>query len=193
MQKAAVQEIVSSYLSRHPEETERLRVFTDYLTSNDELFSRKNFNGHITTSGIVLDPTGEKVLLIFHNFLRSHLQPGGHFEGDSSLSASAAREVLEETGVVVEPHSFSDGDHPWDIDTHWMPPNDNKGEDGHWHFDFRYLFTSGHGHKFALQEEEVAGCGWHGLRTPQVTMCFDGFCLTKLLKIPPEPVSPGVR
>jgi len=193
MQKSTVLEIVSSYLARHPEEVERLRVFTDYLASNDELFSRKNFNGHITTSAIVLDPKGEKVLLIFHNFLQCHLQPGGHFEGDDSLAASAAREVLEETGVAVDLHLLADGDHPVDIDAHWMPANAKKQEDGHWHFDFRYLFTSAHGHAFSLQEEEVAGCGWHQLDSEQATACFGDLCHPKLVRTPLGPVSADVR
>lgn len=180
MNKASVLEIVSAYLTRHPGEVERLRDFTDYLSTNDELFNRRNFNGHITTSAIVFDPERTKILLIVHKTLGRFLQPGGHFEGDDSLAASAAREVLEETGVTVDPHPLGDGDHPVDIDAHWMPANAKKQEDGHWHFDFRYLFTSGHCHEFSLQEEEVSGCAWHPLDSEEAKSCFGGFCWEKL-------------
>ncbi len=180
MQKSQVLDLVSAYLARHPEEAERLRDFTNYLAVNDELFSRKNFNGHITTSAIVFDPTGTKVLLIVHKTLERYLQPGGHFEGDATLAASAAREVLEETGVAVEPHPLSNGDHPVDIDAHRMPANAKKQEDAHWHFDFRYLFTSTHAHDFSLQEEEVTGCGWYGLDTEEALSCFGPHCRPKL-------------
>ncbi len=130
MQKSQILEIVAAYLSRHPGEVERLRVFTDYLTVNEELFSRKNFNGHITTSAIVFNAERDNLLLIVHKTLGRVLQPGGHFEGDDSLAARAAREVLEETGVTVEPHPAASGDHPVDIDAHWMPANPKKQEDG---------------------------------------------------------------
>jgi 8-oxo-dGTP pyrophosphatase MutT (NUDIX family) len=181
MLKSQVVEIVDAYLSRHPEERARLRDFTDYLKTNDELFSRKNFNGHITTSAVVFDPTNTKVLLIVHKTLERFLQPGGHFEGDESLAASAAREVLEETGVTVELHPLSREDHPIDIDAHWMPANLKKQEDGHFHFDFRYLFTSAHQHDFELQVEEITGCGWYDLTSEEVQSCFGKWCLPKLV------------
>ncbi len=180
MQKSQVLEIVAAYLARHPGETGRLRDFTDYLATNDDLFSRKNFNGHITTSAIVFDPAHTKILLIVHKTLNRFLQPGGHFEGDDSLAASAAREVLEETGVTVDPHPLGNGDHPVDIDAHWMPANAKKGEEAHWHFDFRYLYTSMHEHEFSLQEEEVTGCGWHPLDSEEAQSCFGPYCWPKL-------------
>ncbi len=183
MQKSQVVQLVDAYLTRHPAERERLRDFTDYLETNDEVFSRKNFNGHITTSAIVFDPTHTKILLIVHKTLGRFLQPGGHFEGDESLVASAAREVLEETGVTVELHPLSNSDHPIDIDAHWMPANLKKQEDAHFHFDFRYLFTSSHAHEFALQAEEVTGCDWYDLNSEEAQSCFGPQCLPKLAEI----------
>lgn len=180
MQKSHVLDLVSAYLARHPEEIERLAPFTSYLETNDALFDRRNFNGHLTTSAIVLDPTGTRILLIFHKFLQLHLQPGGHFEGDESLIASAAREALEETGVSVHFHPLSNGDHPIDIDAHRIPANPNKGEDAHWHFDFRYLFTADV-NDFTLQQEEVTACDWFDLTAPEVGNCFAPHCLPKLL------------
>jgi 8-oxo-dGTP pyrophosphatase MutT (NUDIX family) len=179
MQKSHVTHLVSSYLERHPAESERLTPFTSYLDSNDALFDRKNFNGHITTSAIIFDPSGSRVLLIHHKFLTQYLQPGGHFEGDASLIASAAREALEETGVPVLPHPSANGDHPVDIDAHRIPANPAKDEDGHWHFDFRYLFTADL-QDFTLQQEEVTDCAWFALDSPEVKNCFQPHCLPKL-------------
>lgn len=183
MQKSTIQSIVSTYLSRYPAERERLRDFTAYLDENDALFDRKNFNGHITTSAIVFDPSGENILLIIHKTLNRFLQPGGHFEGDVSLAASAAREALEETGVSVELHPLSNDDHPIDIDAHWMPANPRKQEAGHWHFDFRYLFTSSHSHDFIIQEEEVDGCSWYSLDSIEAQSCFGNDCWDKLRQL----------
>jgi 8-oxo-dGTP pyrophosphatase MutT (NUDIX family) len=181
MQKSQIVEIVHAYLQRHPSESGRLKDFTDYLTTNDELFSRKNFHGHITTSAIIVDPSHTKVLLIAHKFLNRFLQPGGHFEGDASLALSAAREALEETGVSVQLHPLAlADDHPIDIDSHRVPANPKKEEDGHYHFDFRYLFTTTHGDEFAIQEEEVTGCAWYPLESEVVKNCFSAECLAKI-------------
>lgn len=179
MQKSHVTGLVSAYLQQHPKESSRLEPFTSYLETNDALFDRKNYNGHITTSAIVFDPTGTRILLIFHKFLQLHLQPGGHFEDDISLVTSAAREALEETGVSVIPHARSNGDHPFDIDAHRIPANPAKGEEAHWHFDLRYLFTADT-EEFTLQPEEVTGCAWFPLSSPEVETCFQSFCLEKL-------------
>jgi ADP-ribose pyrophosphatase YjhB (NUDIX family) len=179
MHPSRIHDLVTAYLARHPEENERLLPFTDYLATNDAVFDRKNFNGHITTSAIVLDSTGKNILLIFHKFLQLHLQPGGHFEGDESLVASAAREALEETGVSVHLHPLTNGDHPVDIDAHRIPANPAKSEDAHWHFDFRYLFTADVD-DFTLQAEEVTACGWFGFDSPEVRGCFQPHCLPKL-------------
>lgn len=181
MQKSQIVEIVHAYLDRHPEERERLRDFTDYLATNDEVFNRKNFNGHITTSAVIIDPSHRRVLLIAHKFLNRFLQPGGHFEGDASLASSAAREALEETGVSVQLHPLAlADDHPLDIDAHRVPANPKKGEDGHYHFDFRYLFTTAHGEEFAIQEDEVTGCDWYPLDSDVVKDCFSEECWGKL-------------
>src|SRR4051794_12991988 len=66
-------------------------------------FSRDQFPpGHITTSGLVLSPDADRLLILHHRRLDRWLLPGGHVEpADPTIDAAAAREVLEETGVVV--------------------------------------------------------------------------------------------
>ena len=55
---------------------------------------------HLTGSAIVLDESGEHVLLTHHPKARLWLQFGGHFEeGDATVWHGAAREALEESGI----------------------------------------------------------------------------------------------
>jgi len=102
-------------------------------------FSRTNFDpGHITASGLVLAPERDRVLLVFHRRLQRWLQPGGHVElEDPDLPAAARREVMEETGVPVDPRlpPVLIG-----VDVHPIPPGAH--EPPHLHHDLVFRFVA---------------------------------------------------
>jgi 8-oxo-dGTP diphosphatase len=54
---------------------------------------------HITATGLVLNPEGNKGLMIFHRKLQIWLPPGGHVEPGELPHDAVVREVFEETGV----------------------------------------------------------------------------------------------
>lgn len=55
---------------------------------------------HFTASCVVVDTTGDHVLLTHHRRARRWFQFGGHLEpGDAGVHAAATREVREESGV----------------------------------------------------------------------------------------------
>ena len=97
-------------------------------------FARSNSDGHITASGLVI--RDEKVLLIFHSYIKRWFQPGGHIDEGESPVEAAIREVYEETGFLCRADpKFSE---PIDIDVHEIPANPKKGEDSHLHIDLLY-------------------------------------------------------
>lgn len=153
---------VTAYRQRFPLEAESMRHIDDLLRDfGAEAFSRANAVGHVTTSGLVYDSQRDQVLLIHHRVLNRWLQPGGHYEGSTPLHVSAAREVEEETGVVVAfPQNCSPSDFLIDIDTHGIPPNDAKGEGAHEHHDFLYLFEGDASQPLNPQWVEVRGARW---------------------------------
>ena len=56
--------------------------------------------GHITASALVVDHTGERVLLTLHPRFGRWLQLGGHCEdSDTDLLSAALREATEESGI----------------------------------------------------------------------------------------------
>jgi 8-oxo-dGTP pyrophosphatase MutT (NUDIX family) len=57
--------------------------------------------GHITASTLVLDASGEQVLLCLHRRLGRWVQLGGHCEDDDAdIVAAALREATEESGIA---------------------------------------------------------------------------------------------
>ncbi|MGR3939258.1 NUDIX hydrolase [Streptomyces sp. BRA346] len=158
-----IRETVDDYLKNYPDEKQRLAPLLDLLDVGADLTSRKEFRGHATAGAILTDPTG-RVLHIRHLALNRWLLPGGHIEADDARLVDAAqRELTEETGIpssVVVPV----GTRPLHVDVHPIPANDAKGEPGHQHVDFRFLFRTS-ADVVELQTEEVTAAAWHDAET----------------------------
>jgi len=133
--------IIKTYLYCFPDEYEKLARLRKFVNKGVDLTSRKNFDGHLTSSAIVLNPSND-VLLIYHNALRKWLQPGGHINGLELPIDAAKREVEEETKLTdLTPYRL-DKSLVLDIDTHFIPENKSKLEKGHFHHDFRHVLRT---------------------------------------------------
>lgn len=157
-----VKKILGDYYKRFPEDLGKYGILDQQIAKGEDLISRKNFNGHVTASGLILCPKGERALMIFHNRLEMYIQPGGHLEEeDTSLIEAAIREVKEETGL----EEFSLDEYfkmlktPLLVDTHKIPANKKNGEDEHYHHDFMYLFKA-NSTDYTLQIDEVSDAKW---------------------------------
>lgn len=146
--KIDIKNIIIEYLNYYPEEKENLsqliKLVNENLNDTSNLFNRKNFQGHITASGFIYCVSANKLLLLEHKSLNKFLQPGGHVESiDNEIISTAKREVKEETSLHdLNVLSLSnDINIPFDINSHYIPKNDKKSEDEHYHHDFGYLFT----------------------------------------------------
>lgn len=156
-----VKTVLKNYLAHFPEEKARFDILENQILSNEDIVSRKNFNGHVTASGLVISHN-QKVLAVFHNKLQKYLQPGGHIEGgDENLIDSARREVTEETGLQnVSVHPWCQENLiPIFIDTHAIPENKNKDEDAHFHHDCMFVFYV-QDENVLLDQNEVSDFKW---------------------------------
>ena len=117
--------IVERYLAIFPMEKHRLQKVSANSNSGGLAFERQAAHGHVTASGLVID--NDRILLIFHPYLKKWLQPGGHIEtGETSVQA-ALQETEEETGLRVELNDWHSKHRcPLDIDIHHIPANDKK-------------------------------------------------------------------
>lgn len=157
---AHIEDVVTGYLRRHPEEQALLQPLLDRIAAGHDVTRRTDFDGHVTTSGVVVNDADE-VLLIHHRASGRRIQPGGHPEPcDRTLLDAVRREIAEETGVTsLEPYCGGD---PVHIDVHSIEARPDKGEPAHTHVDIRYLFRTRGAPELTLQAEEVAGAEWCG-------------------------------
>lgn len=123
------------------------------LAHTERPYSREQFApGHVTATGLVVDPAG-RIAMVLHRRLNRWLLPGGHVEaGDESILAAAAREVLEETGLRVH------GGRVVGADVHGIPPRVKNGvvvEPYHQHHDVLVEFWAD-GRELVLSEESQA-------------------------------------
>ena len=165
--KKNILDLLTSYNACFPGEAANVQLFSDFLskTGDDHLISRKNFDGHITTSAFIVDTNASEMLLLQHKSLRKWLQPGGHVEEqDISLLHSALREAEEETGIsaadLAHRPTHAIAEMPFDIDSHYIPANPKKAEDGHYHHDLRYLFVYNGGRSNNYNTDEATGLRW---------------------------------
>jgi 8-oxo-dGTP pyrophosphatase MutT (NUDIX family) len=120
-------------------------------------FSREQFTpGHITATGLVVNPAGDRLLLVHHRRLDRWLLPGGHVEpGDREIHETSRREVVEETGAVLPP-----GEQPRlaGLDVHGIPGNGR--EPYHLHHDLVFSFRAGDEQvRVSHESRGIAWCG----------------------------------
>lgn len=124
------------------------------LLKSDRCFYRDHFNpGHITSSAILFNIKGDKILMNHHKSLNKWMNFGGHCDGEEDTLAVAIRETMEESGITaIKPLSATF----IDIDIHDIPTHDKKNEPTHKHFDVRYVMQMTHEQDFVISDESLA-------------------------------------
>ncbi|MFH8452246.1 NUDIX hydrolase [Streptomyces fungicidicus] len=132
-------------LKGYEDQPELRQVYLDHLAAHPDGMWKACTDGHITASGLVIDPERGRVLLTLHRKLEMWLQMGGHCEpGDVSLAAAALREATEESGIAglaLVPGG------PVRLDRHHTPCA--------WHLDVQYAALAPAGAVEAISDESL--------------------------------------
>ncbi|MFE0446913.1 NUDIX hydrolase [Streptomyces fungicidicus] len=132
-------------LKGYEDQPELRQVYLDHLAAHPDGMWKACTDGHITASGLVIDPEQGRVLLTLHRKLEMWLQMGGHCEpGDVSLAAAALREATEESGIAglaLVPGG------PVRLDRHHTPCA--------WHLDVQYAALAPTGAVEAISDESL--------------------------------------
>lgn len=136
------------------EEELRARLVRHLETTPDGMW-RASYPDHVTAGTIVLDATGDRVLLNLHRKAGRWFHFGGHAEeGDATLASVALREAHEESGL----DDLAFHPEPLQLDVHVVPFCDPRG--GVNHLDVRYAALAGTGAQETVSEESLALRWW---------------------------------
>lgn len=134
-----------------------LAAMISFLNTGGNCFERTHLPGHFTGSALLVNRTGDKVLLNHHKSLNFWMQFGGHADGNPDLLTVASRELEEESGFTAFEPAL-----PCilDVDIHTIPYSAKKREPAHLHYDVRYLFhLIGDDQNFTVSDESL-GMRW---------------------------------
>ena len=145
------------------EQEERDReVMLDFIRRNDDAFLRTNLVAHMTASGWVVNPAGDRVLMAYHKIYDSWSWTGGHADGERDLLAVALRECREETGVRnVRPVSRD----IFSLEVLTVDGHEKRGAyvPSHLHMNVTYLLEADDRDALSVCEEENSGVAWFTL------------------------------
>ncbi|WP_408898829.1 NUDIX hydrolase [Nocardioides sp. R1-1] len=129
--------------------------YVRHLSATPDGMWRSSYPDHLTAGTLVLDASGDRVLLNLHRKAGRWFHFGGHAEeGDATLAGVALREAREESGLAeLDAHP-----EPLQLDVHVVPFCDPRG--GVSHLDVRYAARARPGARETVSDESLALRWW---------------------------------
>ncbi|GAA4093418.1 NUDIX hydrolase [Nocardioides kongjuensis] len=129
--------------------------YVAHLASTPEGMRRASYPDHITAGTLVIDATGERVLLNLHRKAGRWFHFGGHCEDDdATLAAVALREAHEESGL----RELAFHPEPVQLDLHTVPFCGERGDVNH--LDVRYVAAAPVDATAVVSDESLAVRWW---------------------------------
>ena len=153
-------EQLDTYVYEDDAEAISVTLAKQMIMQHKDIWLQSCNEGHITGSGLILDGSNERVLLMYHRKLQLWLQMGGHGEGELDPSQIALREAIEEF-ALPDLTFFPSSEYPMfvDVDAHIIPAR--LDIPAHYHLDFRYLLLTSLPEDIRLPHAEAHDLRWY--------------------------------
>lgn len=151
-----LREVLLTWAAPDPEQEALRRDYLAHLDAHPDAAAKGGPPVHMTASCVVVDRSGEHVLLTLHRRVKRWLQLGGHLEaGDRSVAAGALREAVEESGLPEESLRLLPG--PARLDRHELGEGFTRCAA---HLDLRYVAIAPDGAEPVVSDESDDVAWW---------------------------------
>ena len=134
-------------------------LILDLCHKHKDILTRENKVFHMTSSGLILNASRDKILMVHHNIYRTWTWTGGHADGDDDLAAIAAREAVEETGISRVSFLY-DQLATLDIIPVYGHIKNGAYVSAHLHLNAAYLLQASEDDKLKVRADENSGVEW---------------------------------
>lgn len=153
-----IREQIEHYIPYNEQEEKDKEQFLQFSDTFDNVLTRENKFGHLTSSAFVVNKERTKMLVVYHIINDGWIYPGGHADGETDLLSVAVREVEEETGLktkVLDNSIFG-------IQSAPVKGHVKRGDyvSAHIHFDVVYLLEADDNIPLVYREDESKGVKW---------------------------------
>lgn len=155
----AIRKSLIEYVPYNSQEAADKTIMLELLEKSSNVFTRDNLQAHFTASAWILNESGDKVLMVYHNIYDSWSWTGGHADGEENLLAVAIREAQEETGVsnirAVTDNIFS-------VEIITVDGHEKRGNyvPSHLHLNVTYLLKASEDAVLRVKPDENSGVKW---------------------------------
>lgn len=155
---SSIYEQIKAFQPYNAQEKQDQSVMLEYIEQFDNILTRENHFGHISSSPWIVNKDYTKVLMIYHNIYDSWGWCGGHADGDEDLLHVALKEGREETGVVLSTITKD----ILAIDILPVPPHVKNGSfiSSHVHLNVTYLCMADETAQLRIKWDENSGVRW---------------------------------
>lgn len=159
MNRTELTKQIEDYTPFNEQEERDKELILHELRVSDKVFTREDTVAHMTASAWVLNPSHDKVLMIYHNIYNSWSWLGGHADGETDLLSVAMREVSEESGIssvkAISPEIFS-------LEVLTVDGHIKRGKyvSSHLHLNVSYLLEADDSEMLKVKPDENSGVAW---------------------------------
>jgi len=151
---------ITAFKPRSDQEAADQETMLTFIKNNpDDVLLRENKIAHLTSSALILNPSQDKLLMIYHNIYKSWSWTGGHADGEPDLLQVAIQEAREETGLK-QVTTAADNIITLDILPVFGHVKNDQPVSAHLHLSVAYLLQASEDQPLTIKADENSGVRW---------------------------------